>query len=384
MARIIAAGTFDREFARNRRLIALLEAAGHEVATCQVDLYGATRYNLLEQSKAKMLAKSLAAYPRLLWRFARVPRADVVLVLYPGWFDMILLGLFARIRRMPVAFDIYISLFDTIVADRKLAPERSIIGLVSRLVDWLSIRSAHRLLSDTPENADLYAHLGGIPRERIGVVWVGADDDVFHPRPEIASNPKRVLFYGSFINLHGVDVIVRAAKLLEDDGIDFRIIGTGQELESIRRLVEQLDVSNVEMIGRVPLTELPKEIASATVCCGIFGVSDKAGRVVPNKVFECVASGRPVVTGDTPAMRRAFSQEEIALVPPGDHDALARVLRELLTDADRRAAMAAAAHRHYLAEYASDSITRLLETELQAAIRAGTRPRRPAHRSRPR
>ena len=376
MARVIAAGTFDPDFGRNRRLISLLEAAGHEIVICQADLYGSVKYDIVQQGKIGMLARSLVAYPRLLWRFATMPRADAALVMYPGWFDMIMLGVVARVRRIPVVFDIYISLSDTIVGDRRLASGGSIIGRLSRLVDRLSIRSADRVLADTPEHAELYARLGGISRDRIGVVWVGADDEVFRPRPEIEPAARRVLFYGNFIKLHGVDVIVRAAKLLEGDGIEFRIIGTGQELENIERLIEELDTSNIELVGRVPLTELPAEIAAATVCCGIFGVSAKAGRVVPNKVFECAAVGRPVVTGDTPAMRRAFTGAEVALVSPGDADALARAIRELLADPDQREAMAAAAHRHYLAEYAGGSLTRQLEDDFRAAIQAAPRPRR--------
>jgi glycosyltransferase involved in cell wall biosynthesis len=368
MSRVIAAGTFDRNFARNRRLITLLERAGHDVAVCQVDLFGSDKYELVEKGRLSMLARGAAAYPRLLWRFLRIARGDAVLILYPGWFDSIVLAPLARLRRMPVVFDIYISLFDTVVADRKIASERSVIGRVCKLVDRLSLRSAQCVIADTPEHAELYASLGGIARDRIGVVWVGADDTVFRPRPDIEPNAKRVLFYGTYIKLHGIDVIVRAAKLLENEGVEFRFIGTGQERAGIERLIEELDVSNIQLTDRVPLEDLPVEIASAAVCCGIFGSSEKAQRVVPNKVFECVAVGRPVVTADTPAMRRVFGDTEVALVPAGDPDALARVIRELLADPERRAAMAAAAQRHYLAAYATDSVMEQLENELKTAV----------------
>jgi glycosyltransferase involved in cell wall biosynthesis len=376
MLRIIAAGTFDRDFGRNRRLISLLRHAGHEVVLCQVDLYGAVKYDIVSAGKLSMLIRGAAAYVRLLWRFVRTPRADAVLVMYPGWFDMLVVGPVARLRRMPVVFDIYISLSDTIVVDRQLAKEHSVIGRLSRIVDWLSIRSARRLLADTPANADLYRRIGRIERERIGVVWVGAEDDVFRPRPEIAPHPRRVLFYGTFIKLHGVDVIVRAAKLLEAEGVEFRIIGTGQELAPVERLVAELDVTNIEFTPRVPLADLPSEIAAATVCCGIFGTSEKAQRVVPNKVFECVAVGRPVVTGDTPALRGAFSDAEIAFVPPGDPRALARVIAELLADPDQAEALAAAARRHYLADYATDSLSRMLEDEFLVAVQESRRRHR--------
>jgi len=380
MSRVIVAGTFDRGFARNRRLIALLERAGHEVVMCQSDLFGSTRYDIVDKGKLSMLGRGLGAYPRVVWRFLRTRRGDVVLTMYPGWFDTIVLAPLARMRRMPLIFDIYISLFDTIVSDRKIASERSVIGRLSRAVDWLSLRSAHRVIADTPEHAELYADLGGIARDRIGVVWVGADDDVFRPRPDIAPQPNRVLFYGTYIKLHGIDVVVRAAKLLEAEGVEFRFIGTGQERATIDRLIEELQVSNIAMTERVPLEDLPAEIASSALCCGIFGASDKVRRVVPNKVFECVAVGRPVVTADTPAMRGVFTDNEVALVPAGDPDALARTIRDLLADPERRDAMATAAQRHYLAQYATDSVARLLESELRAATGAARPSRRSTRR----
>ncbi len=381
MSRVIAAGTFDRYFGRNRRLIALLERAGHEVVLCQSDLFGTTKYDIVDTGKLSMLARGVAAYARVLWRFARIPRGDAVLTMYPGWFDTIVLAPLARLRRMPIVFDMYISLSDTIVSDRKIASERSVIGRVSRLVDRLSLRGARRVIADTPEHAELYADLGGIARDRVGVVWVGADDDVFRPRPDIEPDPKRVLFYGTYIKLHGIDVIVRAARLLEEEGVEFRFIGSGQERANIERLVDELHVSNIEMTDRVPLEDLPAEIARAAVCCGVFGSSQKVQRIVPNKVFECVAVGRPVVTADTPAMRRTFTEAEVALVPAGDPDALAQAVRDLLADPRRRETMAGAAQRHYLTAYATDSVTQQLENELRTAI-GSVRPSRRSTRRR--
>ena len=89
---------------------------------------------------------------------------------------------------------------------------------------------------------------------------------------------------------------------------DYLDIAPGADSTRIEKaylaLIEKLQPTNIEMVGRLPLAQIPLEIASATLCLGVFGTTDKARRVVPNKVFECVAVGRPVVTGDTPAIRR--------------------------------------------------------------------------------
>jgi glycosyltransferase involved in cell wall biosynthesis len=366
MARVIVAGTYDPSFGRNRRVLALLDSAGHDVVRCHADLWRGDRYEIPNRRLISTAARAAAAYPTLIWRFLRAPRGDVALVLYPGWFDVVVLAPLARLRRMPVLFDPFISVWDTVVSDRGLVGPGSVLGRLVRMVDRASLRLARRVIADTPNHADFYANLARIDRARIGVVWVGADDDVFRPRPHVVPASRRILFYGTFIKLHGIDVIVRAAKLLEDDDVEVRIIGTGQEEERIADLLRELQPANVQRIQHVPRELLADEIAAATVCLGIFGTTAKARRVVPNKVFECVAVGRPVVTADTEGIRSAFTDDEIAMVPPGDPDALANEIRRLLADATRREEMAVAAREHYVKDFATDSLVRALNAELEA------------------
>jgi glycosyltransferase involved in cell wall biosynthesis len=368
MARVLAAGTYDPSFGRNRRLLALLESSGHDVVRCHVDLWRGARYEIPNRRLISTLARAALAYPTLVWRFLRAPRCDVVVVLYPGWFDVIVLAPLARLRRMPVLFDPFISLYDTVVSDRGLVEPRSLLGRTVRVVDRASLRGARRVIADTPSHAAFYADLARIPPERIGVVWVGADDDAFRPRPQIVPAARRALFYGTFIKLHGIEVIVRAAKLLEDDDVEVRIIGTGQEGERVDELLRELRPANVVRLDHVPHEVLADEIAAATLCLGIFGTTAKARRVVPNKVFECVAVGRPVITADTEGIRSAFTDEEIAMVPPGDPEALANEIRRLLSEPASRERMAVAAHKRYLSEYANEFLVRVLNAELEATV----------------
>ncbi len=367
MARVIIAGTFDPAFARNKKLVRLLELGGHDLEICQVDAWGGKRYEIPNQRKLAVAANALAAYPKLVWRFVRVPRGDVVIVGYPGWFDMIVLALPARLRRMPVLFDVFISLYDTVVSDRKLASSTSLIGRVCLLVDKWSLKLARRVLADTPSHADFFARLADIPSDRIGVVWLGAQDDVFGPHPEVTPTDRRVVFHGTFIALQGIETIIRAAKLLESDGIAVRVIGSGQDQDKVDRLLRELEPANVELTGLLPLEEIPLQIAEATVCLGIFGESGKAHRVVPNKLYECLAVGRPVVTADTEGARSAFTTGEVAMVA-AEPEALAAELRRLVADSAARELLAREGHCRYVAQYSEGPLSRLLNTQLAQAI----------------
>jgi glycosyltransferase involved in cell wall biosynthesis len=357
--RVLLAGTFDPEFARNRVLISLLEREGFELEYARRELWGRERHLLVDQPKARLVRRSLAVYPALASSVARAKRPDVILVPYPGYVDMPFIAPIARARRIPLLFDTFISLYDTIVEDRGLRSPSSAIGRATRAADALACRLADLVLCDTPAHADYFAGASGVKRSRFRVLWLGAQEDVFRPQPDVRPEANLVLFHGTFVPLQGLTTIVRAAKVLEADGIRFRIIGDGQERQVVEALVSDLDVRNVELPGRAPLHEVPREIARGALCLGIFGTSAKAGRVVTNKVFECLAVGRPVVTADTPAIRAALSGQ-VAVVPAGDPQALAGEIRSLLGDPARLDELAAAGHARYVREYSEQALGKLL------------------------
>ena len=82
---------------------------------------------------------------------------------------------------------------------------------------------------------------------------------MFRPQPDIEPVPNLVVFHGTFVPLQGLPTIVHAAKLLESDGIRFRIVGDGQERPAVESLSRELDVRNIELAGRVPLHDVPRE-----------------------------------------------------------------------------------------------------------------------------
>jgi glycosyltransferase involved in cell wall biosynthesis len=370
-ARVLVAGTFDPEFARNRVLVSLLRREGFDVQIAPHELWGRERPRLVDSSKMRLAGRALRAYPALAGDVVRARRPDVILVPYPGYFDMPLVTGIARARRVPVLFDTFISLYDTIVQDRGLRSPRSVVGRITRAADRIACRLADHVLVDTPAHADYFAEATGTPRDRFRVLWLGAQEDVFHPVAGATPTPNLVVFHGTFVPLQGLDTIVRAAKLLEPNGIRFRIVGDGQERPSVESLLRDLDVGNVELSGRVPLQDVPREIAAASLCLGIFGTSAKAARVVPNKLFECLAVGRPVVTADTPGIRAAFAGE-VAVVPPGDPVELADEIRALLADPSRLAALAAAGHERYRRDYSEAALAGLLAGYIDELVRRPT------------
>ena len=121
----------------------------------------------------------------------------------------------------------------------------------------------------------------------------------------------------------------------------------------------------------MPLDQVPREIAAGSLCLGIFGTSAKAGRVVPNKLFECLAVGRPIVTADTAAIREAFT-DEVAVVPPGDAPALAEKIRDLLRQPGHLEALAARGHARFVEQFSAQALGRMLHGYIDELARTGS------------
>ena len=315
----------EATYSRTHNVLVALERAGFEVATCFPP------------------DKSPRHYPGLLLQLARKQRGcDLVLV---GFYGQLLLPFVRLLARKPVLFDVYASTYSALVEDRKRATAGSLFGRLCWLVDYVALRWAHHVIVDTYENMRRYRETSRTPAERFTRIFLCSDDGALRPcdaQPAplagSGSAPRfRVHFHGEYAPFHGVDVIIRAAKGLESEAIDFQIIGTGITHERDRKLAVELGVRNIEFIDRVPYASLGEYMCRADVCLGIFGDNPRAGRELTNKVVEAIAVGRALITRRSAAVEELLSDGESALlIAPGDPQALIDAILRLKNDPELR------------------------------------------------
>jgi glycosyltransferase involved in cell wall biosynthesis len=317
--RVLYFGTYERDYPRNAQVISALREAGVEVVDHHVSVWEGRRDNW--QAGAITAARLGLAELRL---FRRPPEEfDALVVGYPGHLDLTAARRVAAGR--PVVFNPLVSLYDTFVADRGRFTPTSAAGRALRSIDRRALRAADLVVADTEANADFLAGLAGIPRSRVEVCFVGAEERVFSPGWAPA-DPFEALFVGKLIPLHGVETVLEAARLAP--GLRFKVVGSGQ----LEPLLHDRP-PNVKHVPWVEYEDLPGELHRAGCALGIFGSSEKALRVIPNKVFQALACGTPVVTADTPAARELLADPASALlVPPGDAESLAAAVTRLAQD----------------------------------------------------
>jgi glycosyltransferase involved in cell wall biosynthesis len=379
--RVIWWGTYDTSMTpRTRILMDGLRAAGVEIVEIHAPIWDDVRHKALmpRGAVAWRLVRLLLSYPRLVARYLGAPEHDAVFAGCLGHVDVLVLWPFARLRRKPVIWDNMISLYSTVVEDRKFVkPSHPLAGAIRRL-EALACGSVACVLVDTKAHAAYLTQLYGLPRQRVRSVLLGAErifaQQHHAPRPDAVRARPRILFYGKFNPVHGIDVIVDAATSERGRAFDWTIVGTGQEAERIDQRLRALSLPHIQRIDWIEYEDLPKAIADADVCLGLFGDSGKTEMVVSNKAFQILAGGRRFVTRDCAAMGEIVdgNEEHIALVAPGDPEALLAGIERVLAAPiePRRVAK-------LLQHITPEAIGRSLVPEIEAVADSSRRKRTP-------
>lgn len=319
----------------------------------------------------------------------RLGRYDVYLVAEFSLVFAPLVALVARLHHGVVVVDRFTGQYETAIDDHGLGRPWSLRALRCRLVDLAAERSADVLLIDTavraaalrrrvptrtavlslPVGAPAWAVPGPMPVPvPFAAVEVGAEPGVgaragagaaaateaevrdglrevpagvgpslpasptlpVHPALGAAS-PLRVLFYGHDVPLHGLPVIITALGMLEVP-VRATFVSFPSVLDKVQAQVDAEGARvDCTLLEPLPGERLARVIAGHDVVLGVFGTSDKARSVIPNKVWQGLAAGKTVVTGTSPALAelRPLVGAQLVEVPAGDPAALAAALGSL-------------------------------------------------------
>lgn len=256
-------------------------------------------------------------------------RADIIVCGFLGQ----PLALVARLLRKPILLDAFVSVYDTLCLDRHTTSPSSPLGRASFALDQYSMRAANLVLVDTASQRAFFASTFGVSPDHYQVHYLGPDFELTTSRtsPRV-TGVVNVLHYGSYLPLHGTEVIVEAAQLTrEDSTIRYTFIGSGPRYGKTRSLASKIGLSNVHFVDWLPIDRLAKEIQSATIGLGgHFADNPKARRVIAGKSYQFLASGIPTIVGDCESNRELFaSGREVLMVPMADPGALAQAIRTL-------------------------------------------------------
>jgi glycosyltransferase involved in cell wall biosynthesis len=284
------------------------------------------------------------------WIGLGVRRVDLVWGTSPPIFQGVTAWALARLKRVPFLFEV-----------RDLWPEFAVaVGVLRnpaliRLSEGLErflYQHTDQILVNSP---GFISHVEARGARRVALVTNGSDTVMFDPASEGSEFRKAheledkyiVLYAGAHGMSNDLGVVLQAAAHLQDQPeIAFVLLGDGKEKPALMQRAREMGLSNVHFLPPLPKSEMPQALAAAGACIAILKPVEMYKTVYPNKVFDYMAAGRPVVLAIDGVIRDVVEKAGAGIpVPPGEAHALARAIHFLAVDRPKGLAMGLAGRR---------------------------------------
>jgi glycosyltransferase involved in cell wall biosynthesis len=300
------------------------------------------------------------------WLGLGVKNVDLVWGTSPPIFQGVTAWALARLKGAKFLFEV-----------RDLWPKFAIaVGVLTnpiliRATEWLErflYRHADQVMVNSPGFRE---HVEARGAKRVELIPNGSDPSMFDPADEGASFRTRYLLTDEFVVLyagaHGMSndlgVVLDAAKLLAQvtvtsevtvtSDIQIVLLGDGKEKVNLQAQADEMGLTNVTFAPSVPKSEVPGALAAADACIAILKPLEEYKTTYPNKVFDYMAAGRPVVLAIDGVIREVVEAAGCGIfAEPGNPSALADAIRELAADKAEARAMGLKG-RAYLEEHFS-------------------------------
>jgi glycosyltransferase involved in cell wall biosynthesis len=351
-----------------------LRRNGVQVVECHEPLWRGIQDRVQTASGGWLRPGFVARVARTYWRLLRAYRQiddyDVVVLGYPGQLDVYLARLLTWLRRKPLVLDVFMSLY-LIASERGLTARHRITARLLYGLEKLACLLPDRLILDTAEYVQWFKEVYGLEPDRFLLVPTGADDRLFSPQAHERTGTRfRLVYYGTFIPNHGVEHIVEAARILKDEAdVHFELIGDGPDRARAEALAREYGLTNVTFAGWVDKQTLPRHVADADVCLGVFGVTPQSMMTVQNKIYEALAMRKPLITGESPTVRAALNDgEHLLLCRRQDPRSLAETIMHVKSRPDLQRRLAEQGYERYAGEFTTAALGRRFREHLESIV----------------
>lgn len=372
--RVCYFGTYRAGYNRNKIMIAALKSADVDVVICQENLW----YSIEDRENVttggwrspKFWWRVIRTYTKLLIKSLSIGKFDVMVLGYPGQIDVFLAKIICSLKKTPLVLDVLMSLYLVAIERNLDAPPHSAVNLI-RKMEKKSLGIPDLLIQDTPQYVSWFYDTFTIDSNRFRLVPIGADDNIFKPleQPEVKKEKLRVLYYGTFIPNHGLDHILEAAKQLSSrDDIEFLFIGEGPEKTRIVEKSELENLKNITFTGWCSQLELVEQIGVADVCLGAFGRTPQSLMTIHNKIYECMACAKTVITGISPAIQSQFTDMVELKMCDRSGEAIAETIIYLKENPDVIKLIGLNARQSFIDNYSISALGRKFRSHLETLL----------------
>jgi len=229
---------------------------------------------------------------------------------------------------------------------------------------------AERIVVVTPAFKEHLVTHWGVAAEKIEIVPNGVETELFRPDAAAAEEIRKqfgfekhflICYIGTMGMAHGLETLIAAAEELQTTLPEARfvLIGEGAEKQHIMGLAAERHLANVQFLGQQPRESIPAFVSAADLCLVLLRGADLFKTVIPTKLLEYMACGRPVVVGVDGQSRQIVEEAGAGVfVEPENSPMLASAICELAGEPTQRRQMGANGRRYIVERLARESTAR--------------------------
>ena len=247
-------------------------------------------------------------------------------------------------RRLKRPYVLSLDADEILELDYRDQPLRGIRRIAAQRMAQFTYTTANAITCVSPAAKRHFVAKWGIPADKIYVIPNGVDVSSFQQpainiasQPSFASNGKQtVMFVGGFWHWHGLDLLVDSFRdvAARVPNVQLVLVGDGPTRSALEERVAKQGLNEkVIFTGSVAHTMIPALLATANICVAPYPHFSVEFWMSPMKIYEYMAAGKALVAADIGLISEVIRDRETGrLVSPGDAQALANVLAELLLD----------------------------------------------------
>ena len=301
-----------------------------------------------------------------------VKHTDLVWGTSPNLFQGWTAWLSARCKRKPFLLEI-----------RDMWPEFAIAmgalknPLLIRMSQWLErflYCHADRIIVNSPGFIPFIRDICGktadlIPNGADADMFAGSDGKAFRERYGLGDD-FIVMYSGAHGPANDLETVLNAAELLRNQsGIRFVFVGSGKEKPHLEAIASEKNLQNVLFVPPVPKDEIASVMAAENAGLAVLKKLDMFKTTYPNKVFDIMACGHPVLCQIDGVIREVIEKESAGIfVEPGDPQALAEAVLRLRSDPETCRKMGENGRIAVKERFSRDKAAEMLEDVFQQTV----------------
>jgi len=310
-----------------------------------------------------------------------LPRPDVIIATSPQLF----VGLTGRwlgwIKRVPFVLEVR-DLWPESITASGMGSDADLSIRMLRVLAAFLYRSCNHVVVVTPAFKQELVAKWRLRDDKISLVENGVETDLFTPdvpgddvKRELGLEGKFVVSYIGTLGLaHGLQAVMKAATELQRTfpDIQFLFVGEGADKDRLTSLVSELNLTNVRFLLQQPRQKIPSIIRASDLCLVLLRKANVFKTVIPTKMLEFMACGRPVILGVDGQARQVIETAQAGVfIEPEDATALTLAVRQLYDDSELRQALGRNGRRHIVDHFSRREMAQVYIGVLQTVIRHG-------------